>query len=89
MLCVAVAMLGLAIWGGSLFFEGVIEGLKNSGGQWHWFYMGVSAGATAVAVFMVLGQLAVYVLFMLIASAYNQRDRLLVRYHNELHSKDV
>ncbi len=88
-LCVALAMGGMAVWGASMFFDWVIDGLKDSRGQWRWFYMGVSTGLTAVGVFVAVGLVALYWMLTTIVAFYDQRDRLLVRYHEELHAKHV
>jgi hypothetical protein len=82
--CAALVIGGWSIWGFSMLFDLVIEGLKDARGQWRWFYMGFSTGLTATALLMALGWLAFYWMLTTIASFYDQRDRLLVRYHDEL-----
>lgn len=87
MFCVALAMAGLAAWVGTMFLDFVIDGLKDSGAQWRWFYFGLSTGVTAAMIFTAVGYSATCLLFISILSLYDQRDRLLVRYHDELHAK--
>ena len=89
LLCVMLVMGALAVSAGSVFFDWVIKGLEDSGGHWRWFYMGVSTGMTAVVILMAVAQAAVYLLVLIGVSFFDQRDRLLVRYHDELHAKRV
>ena len=87
LIIMSVLMCGATIWGAMFFIDMVIDEVERSGSQWPWFWIGLSTGASVAALFVAIAHLALYLIAATTLSFYQQRDRLLVRYHEELHAK--
>jgi len=89
LIIMSVLMCGATIWGAMFFIDMVIDESERSGPQWHWFWVGLSTGASVAALFVGIAHLSLYVVALTTLSFYQQRDRLLLRYHDELRAKRV
>ena len=77
---------GLTLWLIPVAFDWIEDGLKQSGAQWRWFYVGMSTGLGSLL--FISAMMAFYLLFLgIFSTILERRDRLLVQYYDELHRK--
>src|SRR5688572_20142891 len=74
LIVMSVLMCGASIFGATFFVDMLIDVSEQSGAQWHWFWIGVSTGASVAALFVAIAHLALYLIATTTLSFYQQRD---------------